>query len=219
MSEIAAIAASTPLKMFFVCCCSFQEQLRDTDLEVDHLVVPAGEHALHHVGNPGDVLRVAHAYDHAIELMIVESLGTLLRVLVGVRVRVIVALARRLLHVLLGDERAVAVTQQHRRERHVHVHVRVADAELLRRLIRDFAVLEHADDREPHVADLDRLADRLLGGEEPRLDAVPDDGDGRAVGHLDRCEALALGHIEVEQVEVGRVDAPRPCPYGGGPRG
>jgi hypothetical protein len=120
---------------------------------------------------------------------------------------VVVELARRLLHVLFGDEGPVAVSQEHRGERDVHVHVGVADAELLRCLVRHLAVLEDADDREPDVADLDRFADRLFGGEEARLDAVADDRDGRAVGHLHRGEALALGHVEVEEVEVGGVDA------------
>ena len=71
ISEIAAIAASTPLKMFFVCCSLLQEQLGHADLEVDHLVVPRVQHALHARRRRPYLVRVVHAHDHAVELVVV----------------------------------------------------------------------------------------------------------------------------------------------------
>ena len=74
---------------------------------------------------------------------------------------------REELHLRLRHFSAIAKAQQHRGQRDVDVHVRVANAEALCSFRGDFAAFEHAGHDKMLVAHLDRVADWLLGREEP----------------------------------------------------
>jgi len=154
-----------------------EQQLRHGDFEIHHRVVSAGEHPLQHVRDGRHIARLGHAHDDAIELV---AVGALLTLLLGLRRRVVGGdgdLPGRLLDIALRELRTVPEPDEHGAHRHVHVHVGVADAQALRGLLRQAAILEHADDGDPGLADLEGPADGILGREEPRADAMADDRD------------------------------------------
>ena len=77
ISEIDAMAPSTMLKIVLVRCSCFSSSSGIDDLEVDHLVVPARQHALHDLGDRRHEARLTHAHDDAVELVEVRPLGLL----------------------------------------------------------------------------------------------------------------------------------------------
>ena len=140
-----------------------EQQLGHGNLEVDDLVVPAGEKPtdnIRHLWNSGGSI---HLHDDLVELIVVSLLGALI-VRFG---RVGLAeLPRRELHLLLCHLAAIAIAEEHCRQRDIHIHVCVADAQPLGCLGGDLAIFQYADDGQPLVSDLYGSSDRLFGREE-----------------------------------------------------
>src|SRR3989475_1451394 len=165
-----------------------EEQLRHGDFEVHDRVVPAGEHALQDVGDRRDVARFGDAHDDPVELV---AVGALLTLLLGLRRRVVGGggeLPGRLLDIALRELCTVPEPDEHGAHRHVHVHVGVADAQALRGLLRQSTILEHPDDGDPGLTDLEGPADGILGREEAGAYAMADYRDGDRPLHVMRCE-------------------------------
>ena len=170
--------------------------------------MPARQHPLRDVGHSRDVTRFGHLDDDPVELVHVPLLGLFLRI--GRRGLITAEDHDFTLcgsgNLLFRHHGAIAVPQQQRRHRHVDIHVCVADAETLGVRGVDRTVFQHADHGEPVVAHLDRLSDRILGGEEPRPDAMADDRHRPALFELVRAELLPVSNREVHQPEVAGVD-------------
>ncbi len=113
----------------------------------------------------------------------------------------------RLLDVALGELRTVPEPDEHGAHRHVHVHVGVADPQALRGLLRQATILEHADDGDPGLADLEGPADGILGREEAGAYAMADDRDGKPALHLQRGERRPGGKRQVREAEIRGVHA------------
>ena len=74
-------------------------------------------------------------------------------------------------------------------------------------MLRKATILEHADDGDPGLADLEGPADRILGREEARAYAMADDRDREPALHLQRGECRAGGKRQIREAEIRGVHA------------
>jgi hypothetical protein len=92
-------------------------------------------------------------------------------------------------------------------ERDVDVVAEVLNLDALELVFREVVIGEHADDREPEVVDLDRLADGREVAEELLLHARADDAVLLVLALVRLGEQAALGEFVFGEAEVRGRDA------------
>src|SRR5262245_28615446 len=96
---------------------------------------------------------------------------------------------------------------ERRRERDVDVVAEILQLDAFELVLRQVVVGEHADDREPHLVDLEGLADGRLGAEEFLFDARADHAELFVILLVRFGDQAAFGEVVPGEPEIGRGDA------------